>query len=205
MHERLAVYVPDPDASPEAARTVTHIDRGSGIVGKRVVDADPDESPLLVYYEGNRFDAEGLRLYAERVMHAAGRMTENAPTIAKSLVRPDALLHVGWWYPQERRVQCVGDDDSPMPGRALFQLAAWIGLPLDGAPERVSVTKLGAELRCPPRPMSGQQARDYMRKAARGGVTGEQALEFEQAHVEGLHDEVPREFCPICESQGRRA
>jgi hypothetical protein len=71
MHERLAVYVPDPDAPADAARTVAHIDRGSGIVGKRIVEADPAESPLLVYYEGNRYGAENMRLYAERVYHAA--------------------------------------------------------------------------------------------------------------------------------------
>jgi hypothetical protein len=30
-------------------------------------------------------------------------------------------------------------------------------------------------------------------------------LDFEDAHFEGLHDEVPREFCPECERRGRRA
>ena len=29
--------------------------------------------------------------------------------------------------------------------------------------------------------------------------------EFSAAHAEGLHSEVPREFCPDCEAEGRRA
>lgn len=204
MHERLAVYVPEPDASAEAARTVAHIDRGSGIVGKIIVEADPDESPLLVYYEGNRYGATNMERYAERVMHAAGRMTEDYPTTAQSVVRADALIQVGWWYPQERRVDLVGSAESDEPGRALYRLAAWIDLPLE---DPDSAGKLTTELRCPPRPMSGAQARDYIRRAAREGFrpTREQLADFEQAHGEGLHDEVPREFCPACETQGRRA
>lgn len=204
MHERLAVYVPHPDAPAEAARTVAQIDRGSGIVGKRVVEADPEESPILVYFEGNRFGSQSMKRYADRVLHAAGRMTENAPTIAKTLARPDALLQVGWWYPQERRVECVGSADSPEPGRALYQLAAWLDLPLE---DPASAARLTPELRGTPRPMSGAQARDYVKRAAQKGYrpSRDELADFEQAHNEGLHDEVPREFCPICESQGRRA
>lgn len=36
-------------------------------------------------------------------------------------------------------------------------------------------------------------------------VTKLQRRDFAAAHAEGLHDEVPREFCPECELEGRRA
>jgi hypothetical protein len=32
-----------------------------------------------------------------------------------------------------------------------------------------------------------------------------QAREFEAAHAEGLHDDVPREFCPICDARRNRS
>ena len=32
-----------------------------------------------------------------------------------------------------------------------------------------------------------------------GQPTREQLLDFEEAHNEGLHDDTPREFCPLCE------
>jgi hypothetical protein len=198
MHERLAVYVPDPDAPAEAARTVAHIDKGSGIVGKRIVDADPAESPLLVYYEGNRYGAENMRRYAERVYHAASRMEEDYPTVATSVVRRDALLHVGWWYPDHQRIEISG---SQVPeGRALYRIAAWLDMPLEEGPD------LTRELRLPPRPMSMKDALAAAQQAAmRGKPTREQLADFEQAHAEGLHDETPREFCPLCEHEGRRA
>jgi hypothetical protein len=73
MHERLAVYVPDPDAPAEAARTVAHIDRGSGIVGKRVVDAGPRRVAAARLLRGQPLRrARVLRRYAERVMTRPG-------------------------------------------------------------------------------------------------------------------------------------
>jgi hypothetical protein len=160
MHERLAVYVSDPDAPADAARTVAHIDRGSGIVGKRIVEADPAESPLLVYYEGNRYGAENMRLYAERVYHAASRMQEDYPTVATSVVRRDALLHVGWWYPEHRRVEISG---AQVPeGRALYRIADWIGQPLEEGPD------LSRELRLPPKPMTMKEALEAAQRRAMG-------------------------------------
>lgn len=34
-----------------------------------------------------------------------------------------------------------------------------------------------------------------------GRVTAEDRRAFAEAHIEGLHDELPREFCPECEAQ----
>jgi hypothetical protein len=161
MHERLAVYVPDPDAPAEAARTVAHIDRGSGIVGTPVQPDDP-ESPVLLHYEGNRFNYANVHTFADRVMIAAGRHRENAPTIATCLARPDALIQVGWYHQDEGRVEIAADDDpAGVPaGRRLYRLADWIGKPLDN--DRASMAShavtLAEELRETPRPMSVKEA-----------------------------------------------
>jgi hypothetical protein len=37
---------------------------------------------VVVYYEGNRYGAENLRTYSQRVSMAAGRMFKKYPTIA---------------------------------------------------------------------------------------------------------------------------
>jgi hypothetical protein len=42
-------------------------------------------------------------------------------------------------------------------------------------------------------------------KLAADYVAAERRREMEEAHIEGLHDEIPREFCPTCEAEGRRA
>jgi len=34
-----------------------------------------------------------------------------------------------------------------------------------------------------------------------GHVTDDDRREFAAAHAEGLHDELPREFCPECETR----
>lgn len=35
----------------------------------------------------------------------------------------------------------------------------------------------------------------------KGVVTREEAQDMSQAHAEGLHDELPRQFCPDCEDR----
>jgi hypothetical protein len=32
-------------------------------------------------------------------------------------------------------------------------------------------------------------------------VTREEALDMEDAHNDGLHDELPRQFCPLCDNR----
>lgn len=80
------------------------IDPGSGVVTDPTFDRLPDlvseDDPfagvtaafdgrikpyLLVYYEGNRYDAENLRLYEQRVLCAAGRCVERYPTMARGV------------------------------------------------------------------------------------------------------------------------
>ena len=121
MHERLAVYVPNPDAPPHVARQVKAIAPGSGIVGRILQERDPDESPVLIYFEGNVYGSGNIITFADRVYHAASRMTHDAPTIAMRAVQADALVQVGWFYPQHQRVE-VED------GGSLTRVAKWLGL-----------------------------------------------------------------------------
>ena len=68
------VVVPREGSGPDA-----QIDRASGIVAQRQGDH------VVVYYEGNRYGADNLKAYADRVKNAAGRLFKRYPTIAKSI------------------------------------------------------------------------------------------------------------------------
>lgn len=104
------VYVPVEDTHLHS-----EIDPGSGIVGDR------KEAVVLIYFEGNRFRYANVHTFADRCMIAEGRLREQAPTIARSVVPVTDLHRVGTYFPQERRVE-VGD------GLSLTRIAKWIGL-----------------------------------------------------------------------------
>lgn len=38
-------------------------------------------------------------------------------------------------------------------------------------------------------------------KGGHAQISREQARDFEAAHAEGLHDELPREGCPVCDDR----
>jgi hypothetical protein len=89
MSHAIYAYVPQPDTI--LARM---IDPRSGIVGR------PDgHGRINLYYEGNRFGAENVRTYADRCAIAAGRLQENYPTIARSLVDLTNVRRIGTWTP----------------------------------------------------------------------------------------------------------
>lgn len=118
MHERLAVYVPDPDAPAEVALQTHAIIEGSGIVGTPTVPDDP-ESPILLDYEGGLYEQEQFKVYANRVAHAHGRHVTEYPTVARRLVRCDAVKQIGWFYPRH------GVDVEDAAG--LMAIAKWLG------------------------------------------------------------------------------
>jgi hypothetical protein len=78
----LILVVPDPRSEARFS-----IDPGSGIV-----TADLSNQQALVYFEGNRSGAENIITLADRADHAADRLVQQYPTIAKSLL-PSTLLH----------------------------------------------------------------------------------------------------------------
>lgn len=130
------VYVPH-----EGTDLYKLIDPGSGVVGHRVVPEDP-ESPILLYFEGNRFNYANVHTFADRCMIAEGRLRTEAPTIARTLARPDDVRRIGVYFPEHRRVE-IRD------GLALTRLAKWLGLA--ATDERGVIkwndTQLGDELR----------------------------------------------------------
>lgn len=46
------------------------------------------------------------------------------------------------------------------------------------------------------------ELREGQERAALSGPSAQQRSDFAAAHAEGLH-EIPREFCPECEAEGR--
>ncbi|MGE5527506.1 MAG: hypothetical protein ACM3Q9_02450 [Methanosarcina sp.] len=111
MGRAIVLYVP-------AGRhpSIATIDSGSAIVGRPEADRDTVE----VYFEGNRYRASNIRTLADRAHHACGRMLENYPTTAKETVPRDALIPVGVFDPEHRRIDLTGPESE----RAV---ADWIG------------------------------------------------------------------------------
>ena len=84
---QLAIFCPKPDSI--LAKTLK---AGSAIVG----DADAvTDGRLRVYYEGNLYNAENMRYFSQRLLHAAGRLTANYPTVAQAYIPLDELYEVG--------------------------------------------------------------------------------------------------------------
>jgi hypothetical protein len=83
------VLVPLPGTQPALL-----IDPGSGIIASfEAIHALPDvgdpnftgRERVLVYYEGNRFNASNLLTFESRVNLAADRLAKNYPTVARNL------------------------------------------------------------------------------------------------------------------------
>lgn len=92
------------------------ITRGSAIVGQPKRGADE----VTIDFEGAIFGQANMRSLADRAAHAAGRMLEAYPTVARRVVPRDALLAVGTFDLREERITLAGPDSE----RAV---AAWLG------------------------------------------------------------------------------
>ncbi len=80
------VYIPKPD---------THI---ANIIskGSAVIKAKPlTESLMLVYYEGNIFQASNVVTFSDKCRLAAGRATDSYPTTAMLVAREGDMTLVG--------------------------------------------------------------------------------------------------------------
>lgn len=84
--KELLVLVPKPGTP--AGLTIDH---GSGVVCDPESDA---KGRVQVYFEGNRFGAD-MRTFGERVLHAAGRLDKNYPTIARGVFDKTDFDQVG--------------------------------------------------------------------------------------------------------------
>lgn len=89
------------------------IDRGSAIVGLQALH----DERVLVYFEGNRYRAENLRRFDQRIETAAGRLTQRYPTIARASVSASDLTLVGTFSTETRSIAVLDK----------IQLREWAG------------------------------------------------------------------------------
>lgn len=110
---------------PAGTGELLGIDPRSGIVGQPVANGFVE-----VYFEGNRFGASNIVTFADRCHHAADRMWESYPTIARKTV-PASLL-------EEAGTFTEGHGVDPADVKHTLRLVRWIGCTQD---------ELGVELR----------------------------------------------------------
>lgn len=95
--------------------------------GSALVAYMNDQKTYTLYYEGNMFNAENIRTFSERALHAYGRMTKSYPTVAKSIADPAEFEVVGAFTPDNMEL-----DDSPA-------LKAWLELDSTLQPDKPRV------------------------------------------------------------------
>lgn len=109
VDEVIDVYIP---ALSDPLRAVIRL--GSGIVGTT------DGERTTIDYEGNLYGAQNIVTWADRVMIAAGRHSTRYPTVARSWVKPEALIRVGT-YEHDRVPAIELEADVAL-------VCAWLGI-----------------------------------------------------------------------------
>jgi len=97
---------------------VPNIRRGSGIVGI----PEPDESDVLVYFEGNVYGSTGMERLADRAYHAFDRLRSQYPTVAFARLPKTALVDVGTFDPWQGQI-------TPRSEEAEREIADWLDSP----------------------------------------------------------------------------
>lgn len=93
------------------------IARGSAIVGL----PDPGSDEVRVYFEGAIYGQAGMGSLADRAAYAYGRLRDDAPTVAASVVPREALVAVGTLDPRTGRIFLTGPHSAAA-------VANWIGV-----------------------------------------------------------------------------
>lgn len=97
---QLTIYVPAPGAE-------LGIDPKSAIVG-----LCPENGRIKVYFEGGRNGGHNMRLYTDRLMHAAGRLVQRYPTIALGWYPTEALVPVGLYDAANWRIVAISNAEA---------------------------------------------------------------------------------------------
>lgn len=134
------VFIPATDS-----RIRAFIDPGSAVVGDpETIEAQPGAGPeadperVVVDYEGNRFDAENMRRFADRALHAYGRHRTAYPTTARAAVRPSDLMLVGHFR--------TFDGVLLVREEAREALAQWCSVPTDELDDQLTTSTARHEM-----------------------------------------------------------
>lgn len=114
---------------PAVLGALKFIDKGAAIVGPPDASDDPN-SVVTIYFESNRYGAENVRTLAARALHAAGRLRQRYPTIAKAAVKRGELVLVGFYTydaDQRGRERELGPIPAHVDVRDPETLIAWCG------------------------------------------------------------------------------
>jgi hypothetical protein len=99
-----AVVVPNAEHVLQVSSSIAP---GSGIVAFRVEEAP---TKLVLYYEGNIYDAVNLRAFQQRVHQSYGRMTARYGTIAQSMLPAEWFTVVGAYSPEKLEIDEMDPD-----------------------------------------------------------------------------------------------
>lgn len=75
--------------------------------------------PIVLDYEGAQYGQANLVTYHDRVVVAAGRHTSHYPTVARRACPLADLQHVGFYYPDQRKIDVPGPNE-------LMALTRWL-------------------------------------------------------------------------------
>lgn len=88
----------------------------SAIVGR----PEPSDDHVKIYFEGALYRSAGMKTLAGRAVHAADRLEQDYPTVAKLVVPRDALTAVGVFDPVRGRILLTGPHSER-------EVARWLG------------------------------------------------------------------------------
>jgi hypothetical protein len=164
----LKVYIPNPGSI-----FAEMIAPKSGIVAKAAPEAKFVETGRIhIYYEGNLHRAVNLVEFYDRVVCAAGRLSQSYPTIAQQFTPADQLIAVAEFDAANNAFTTVYDADA-LTGWADEPIEQIVGARLpDGPCDWMAAAKLCQNAR----PIGPQNA-DLLRYQTRAG----QIISFEPA------------------------
>lgn len=88
----------------------------SAIVGR----PEPGGEHVKIYYEGALHRQANMKTLADRALHAAGRLEQDYPTVARRVVPREALVAVGTFDPSQGRILLTGPHSER-------EVARWLG------------------------------------------------------------------------------
>ena len=109
MGDEITLYIPNKDTY-----LAKHLKKGSALVA-----SGTDLDTITIYYEGNVYNSADMELYEDKVLHAAGRLLQKYPTVAKSKVSLSDVLCIGVWHVELKTMVIVKE--------ALGLLEKWTG------------------------------------------------------------------------------